>query len=459
MQSTVVSPFTRLRSELQEELLAGYDELIARTTWDRERIRRHQRERLHAVLRHAAAHSPFHADRLAGLDPSGLEPDDLSALPVMTKDELMAEFDDVVTDRRVTRAAAEAALAAADDEPAVVGNGALVLASGGSSGPRGVFVFDAPAQRQFLGSLSRGLVARLRETGAPPGGLHIAFVAAASAVHATRAAVAITACGALPFHFSAVPVTLPVAEIVNRLDHLRPHALYGYPSMLAVLAGEQAAGRLHIAPRTVTCTSETLSADLRSAIGKGFGVPVIDTFGSTEGLVGAAPPDDTTLVFAEDGCIVELVDQHDRPVPPGTPSASVLVTVLENRLQPLIRYRIPDSFVEQPPVAGHGYLRARVEGRSDDVLHFGGVALHPLVVRSVLVHAVDVVDYQVRQTPRGIAVDVLAPRGVDAATLRADLTGALAGAGLAGAEVSVAAVADLPRDARTGKLRRFVPLV
>jgi phenylacetate-coenzyme A ligase PaaK-like adenylate-forming protein len=332
------------------------------------------------------------------------------------------------------------------------------MTSGGSSGPRGVFVLDAPAQRQFLGSLSRALVARLRVTGAPPGGLHIAFVAAASPVHATRAAVALTAGGTLPFHFSAVPVTLPVAEIDRQLDDLQPHALYGYPSMLALLAGEQAAGRMHIAPGTVTCTSETLTPDLRSVIRDGFGAPVIDNFGSTEGLVGGTLPDDTTLVFAEDGCIVELVDEHDRPVPPGTPSASVLVTVLENRLQPLIRYRIPDSFVEQPPVAGHGYLRARVEGRSDDVLQFGEVVLHPLVVRSVLVHAAEVVDYQVRQTPRGIAVDVLAPRGVDTGALRADLTGALTRAGLAGAEVSVAAVPQLPRDARTGKLRRFLPL-
>src|SRR4051812_10470473 len=433
MQSTVVSPFTRLRSELQHELLAGYDELIARTTWDHARIRRHQRERLDALLRHAAAHSPFHADRLAGLDPSDLGPEDLSALPVMTKAELMAEFDDVVTDRRVTRAGAEDALAAVDDEPAVVGDGAVVMTSGGNSGPRGVFVLDVPAQRQFLGSLSRGLVSRLRVTGTPPGGLHIAFVAAASPVHATRAAAAVTEGGALPFHFSAVPVTLPVTEIVRRLDQLQPHALYGYPSMLALLAGEQAAGRLHIAPRTVTCTSETLTPDLRSAIQAGFGAPVIDNFGSTEGLVGGTPPDDPTLVFAEDGCIVELVDEHDRPVPPGMPSASVLVTVLENRLQPLIRYRITDSFVAEPPGPAHGYLRARVEGRSDDVLQFGGVALHPLVVRSVLVHAADVVDYQVHQTSRGIAVDVVAPRGVDVAGLRGDLAGALASAGLGGA--------------------------
>jgi len=36
-------------------------------------------------------------------------------------------------------------------------------------------------------------------------------------------------------------------------------------------------------------------------------------------------------------------------VPPGTPSAAVLITSLENRLQPLIRYRLTDSFTEEPP--------------------------------------------------------------------------------------------------------------
>src|SRR3954454_1767625 len=311
MQTTVDASFTRLRSGLQQELLAGYDELIARMTWDRTQIRRHQRERLQGLLRHAAARSPFHTERLAGLDLSDIGPEDLTALPVMTKGELMARFDHVVTDRRITRAEVEAALAAADEEPAVVGDGALVMASGGNSGPRGVFVLDPPAQRQFLGSLSRALVSRLRATGSPPGGLHVAFVAAASAVHATRAAVAISEGGALPFHFTAVPVTLPPTEIVRRLDALQPQALYGYPSMLALLAGEQAAGRLHIAPVTVTCTSETLTPDLRSAIREGFGAPVIDNFGSTEGLVGTSLPDDPTLVFAEDGCIVEPVDERD----------------------------------------------------------------------------------------------------------------------------------------------------
>ena len=335
---------------------------------------------------------------------------------------------------------------------------AVVLTSGGSSGPRGVFVLEPRACSQFFGSLSRGLMARLRATGAPPGGLRIAMVAAGSPVHATGAASWLTSEAPLPFYFVPVPVTLPYEAIVARLNAVAPMALYGYPTMLARLAADQEAGRLRIAPLMATCTGETLTAEARAAIGSAFGVPVVDTFGYSEGLVGSSLPGETALVFAEDGCIVELVDDQDRPVPPGTPSAAVLITVLENRLQPLIRYRLTDSFVEQPAAAGHGYLRAHVEGRADDLLHFGGRTLHPLVVRSVLARDREVSDYRVRQTPRGIAVSVLAPPTFAVADLRARLADALKTAGLPDLDVGVDVAAELPRDRRSGKLRRFVPL-
>jgi phenylacetate-coenzyme A ligase PaaK-like adenylate-forming protein len=446
------------RARLQAGLLAHYDELIARTSWDRERIRNHQRDRLRALLRHASTRSRFHGARLRGVDVDSIEPDDLSALPVMTKAQLMEHFDDVVTDPRITLADAEAALAGGDREPAMLLDDVLVLTSGGSSGPRGVFLLDRPTSLQFVGALTRGLMARIRATGAPPGGLRAAMVAAGSFVHATGMAAWLTAAGPLPFRFLSVPVTMPLAEMVDRLNAMQPHLLYGYPGMLAQLAVEQRAGRLRITPGMVTCTSETLTPEVRAAIRASFGVPVMDTFGSTEQLVGSTAPDDDVHWFAEDGCIVELVDADDRPVPPGTPSAAVLITSLENRLQPLIRYRLTDSFVQQPPAEGHGYLRARVDGRSDEILRFGDVYLHPLVVRSVLAHAPEVVDYRVRQLPRGIAVSALAPGSTDAERLCHELTMALAAAGLPAPEVTVDLVAALPRDASTGKLRRFVPL-
>jgi phenylacetate-CoA ligase len=80
------------------------------------------------------------------------------------------------------------------------------------------------------------------------------------------------------------------------------------------------------------------------------------------------------------------------------------------------------------------------------------------VVRSVLVEAPEVVEYQVTQTRRGVQVAVVAPGGVDAPALAARLAAALGGAGVRGAEVTVEPVPAIARHPDTGKARRFVTL-
>jgi len=372
---------------------------------------------------------------------------------------MMEHLDDVFTDRTLTLGAAERALAATGSEPVLIDERWLVMASGGGSGRRGVFVLDRDALVDFVGCLCRSLVARLRaQGGAPPGGIPIAFVAAASAIHATGAAVALVAGGCLPFRFAGVPVTLALDEIVARLDALDAPLLYGYPTMIARLADEKRAGRLGIAPRVVTVTSETLTPALRSSIAGAFKAPIVDVFGSTEGLVGTTPPDDPVHVFNTDSCIVELVDHDNRPVPDGATSDKVLVTNLFNRVQPLIRYELTDRFTRQPSAAEHGHLRATVEGRADSVLHYAGVDVHPHVLHSVLLGVPAVLDHQIRQTPAGVEIVVVAHGEIDAAAVRRELSRALAAAGLADPDVQLRLAPALERDVHTGKVRRVVPL-
>ena len=288
-----------------------------------------------------------------------IDPRDLSALPVMTKHDMMSAFDDVVTNRSLNLELVEEALAAAGEVPAAIDGQYVAMASGGSSGQRGVFVLDRAALVGFILSLSRGLLARLEAFGGPPpGGLPIGMVAAASPVHATGLVVPFSDADDAPFRFHPAPATLPLAEIVERLNATRPAALYGYASMLHRLARERREGRLDITPIAVTSTSETLLPEVRETVAEAFGVPVGNTFGSTEGLVGTSGPGEEPLTFNSDLCIVELVDEDDQPVPSGTPSAKVLVTNLYNRAQPLIRYELTDSFVRQPDAAEHGHLRA-----------------------------------------------------------------------------------------------------
>jgi phenylacetate-coenzyme A ligase PaaK-like adenylate-forming protein len=454
--NAIASPFARLRGQLQGSLAELLPARAARLDWTPDQLHLHQTAGLRTLLAHALEHSPFYARRLGGGDPGRMELDDLARLPITTKAEMMLELDDVFTDRALSRALVEDAIARTGSEPVVIHEKYLALVTGGSSGQRGLFVSDGAAIAEFQAAILRAV---LRHTGAAPAGPQptFAIVGAASAVHATGQAAALSEGGRGP-RIVAVPVTLPLEEIAGRLTELAPVTLLGYPTVLARLARERAAGRLAIAPRFVGTTGEALTPALRRIIRQDFGVPVIDLFACSEGLVGVTPPDEEVFVFNTDNCIVELLDEGGRPVAAGQPAARVLVTNLVNRIQPLIRYELGDRFIRHPASPGRGHLRAAVEGRQGETLVYGRAEIHTHIVRSVLLRYPDVLDYCARQTARGLDIAISASAPVDTAALVRALAAALAEAGLAHPVVRVEPVASLPRDARTGKLRRFLPL-
>jgi phenylacetate-coenzyme A ligase PaaK-like adenylate-forming protein len=438
----------------------GLPEHLERLRWPVGRIATHQRDALRSLLRTAIERSPFHAPRLAGVDPETFELADLESLPVMTKTEMMTAYDDIVTEPGLDRTRVEAHLAEIGFDAKELPGGFTALASGGSSGERGLFVYSREAAAQFVLAIVRPGVARIIALlgSLPDDPPSVAAVAAGSAVHATRSLASLFA-GDL-MHLTSIAATDPLPEIVARLNDLQPLLLQGYPSTIRHLANEQAAGRLRISPLSVTTSSEPLTTDSRARIGEAFGVGVCDQFGSSEGLVGTSPPDDPTIVLASDLCIVELVDTHGRPVPAGTASAKVLVTNLYNPVQPLIRYELTDVFTRQPDAASGGHLRVTVQGRSDDELRWGSVVVHPLVVRTVMVKTPAVTEYQVHQTPLGIDLACVGTADFDPEGTRVRLAASLQRAGLSHPEVTVrTTTADqLLRHPDTGKTRRFIPL-
>ena len=454
MTTTTDSALSALRSRFGRTLASRLPEHVGRLGWDSRRLADHQREQLRALLGCALERSPFHARRLAGIDPRRFEPGQLAELPVMTKQQMMASFDDLLTDRRVTRARAEQQLAACAREPSLLDGRYVCLASGGSSGVRGVFVQTAEEYTEFAASVLRPAMARVIAAGGPPsGGLAVTIVAAASPVHSSGLAAAVAR--GYPVRMTGVPATLPVGEIVRRLNDAPPATLLAHACTLVLLAGEQHAGRLRISPHTITAISELLTDEDRTAIRAAFGVPPVSQFVSTEGLAGCTQPGDAVMRFATDMCIVELVDARNRPVTDGTASAKVLVTNLHNHTQPLIRYELTDRFIRHP-ATGDPYLRAAVEGRADETFRYGTVAIEPLIIRTVMVKTPGVVEYQVRQTDHGIDAAVVAGSALDHAALASSLRQGLQAAGLREPYVHVHEVARIARHPQTGKSRRFI---
>ena len=176
----------------------------------------------------------------------------------MTKQQMMAGFDELLTDRRLTRARAEQQLAACAHDPGLLDDRYVCLASGGSSGVRGLFVQTAEEYVEFAASVLRPAMARVFAAGGPPpGGLPVTIVAAASPVHSSGFAAAVAR--GYPVRMISVPATLPTGEIVRRLNDAQPPVLLAHTSTLALLAGEQRAGRLRISPQAITAMSELLT--------------------------------------------------------------------------------------------------------------------------------------------------------------------------------------------------------
>jgi len=454
--ATVPARHASLSARVSAELTWRLARHAGRLDWDAAELAAHQRERLRMLLAYAAEYSSFHARRLRGLDLSRFEFGDLARLPVMTKSQMMAGFDDVVTDRRLSRRLAEQHLAASAHTPGLLLDEYVCLASGGSSGMRGVFVQTLGEYTDLVASIVRRGYARALAAGRPPpGGLVLAIVAAASPVHSSGFGAAVAT--GPPVRLIPVPATLPLAEIVARLNAARPPALLGYASKLAELAREQMAGRLSIAPRSVTSVSEVLTTADRAVIERAFTAPVTDSFVCTEGLVGHSEPGESVMTFASDMCLAEPVDDDNNPVPPGMPSAKVLVTNLHNLTQPLIRYELTDRFTRTPATPEPGWLRASIDGRADEVFQYGSVAVHPHVIRSILASESAVCEYQVRQTGSGIHVACVTSGPLAAPALAARLEHALRQAGLTAPQARIRLAEAIPRDPRTGKVTRFIP--
>jgi phenylacetate-CoA ligase len=430
----------------------------ARLSWSRAQIDAEQTRALRAILRYAVERSPWHRRRLRRIDVDRLTPAGIGDIPPMTKSDLMRHWDAIVTDPRCTLDAAEAHLAHLTSDAYFRGNG-HVIASGGSSGQRGVFLYDWHGWAACWLGLMRGMLTVLAGVQRGAEGTW-AFVAAYRATHAT---------GSCPQTFSnpaqriiQAPVTLPVAEIVARLNQARPSVLTCYASMLPVLANEARAGRLKIEPKVIWNTSEPLLPEARSLTESTWGAPVLNGWATSESIAGAfSCAVGPGFHIGEDMNVIEPIDVRGNAVGRGTRSAKILLTNLYNRALPLIRYEITDEFevADAPCPCGSAYLKvADVYGRAEDAFAYpGGIKVHPHVFRSLLGNERAIIAYQVRQTEQGVMIDVVNPSAAGLDRPRAAIEEQLRVLGLAAPSVRLRYVDAIARQT-TGKLKQFVPL-
>lgn len=202
--------------------------------WTREQIKVHQQSELKKLREFAYTNSSFYK-RFH----KGFEDKPLHELPILTKKELMANWDDLVTDRSLNLKDVDNFLNNVTGLEAYKGK-YFAFATGGTTGVKGISVLS---KDEFLHFFS--LTARASGWT----GMHLPF--------GERPRMA-TVQSHLPWHvagaagFIKLPVVKvlaldtvePLEQLVSKLNKYQPHLFGGYASNVHLLALEQIAGRL-----------------------------------------------------------------------------------------------------------------------------------------------------------------------------------------------------------------------
>ena len=445
------------------ELLRGMiPEHLGRLNWSRNQIRAERQARLRELIKVAKERSPWHAKRLEHVNADTITEADLEAIPTMTKDDLMLNWDEIVTDRCLSLDLVEHHLSS-HDHHAYLLDEYTACASSGSSGRRGVFVYDL--RGWAIANLS-GSRHRIREQMESPdkysGPRRLVYFGSHHPSHMSYAF-------RQTFGSHGVDGLLllglyyPIIEAVRRLNEFQPTHLMGYPTAIQLLAREQKEGRLRISPRNITAAGEPLLREIREALTEAWGVQVSSFWGMSElGTTAYNTGWEPGLVLNDDLSIIEPVDNEGRPVLSGIRSDKIFVTNLFNHALPIIRLEVTDqiTFLDTGDPRGSGHrMIAEVEGRRDEIFTYneGKHIVHPHLFRSILGHELSIIEYQVRQTQNGAEINVVSPTQIEVPKLEHKIAEALSKIGIESPTVVIRIVDRIDR-AATGKLKRFIPL-
>ncbi len=372
--------------------------------WSRDKIERVQKTRLDALVKFARERSSFYRERYAeiGDDPS------LTDIPPVTKPELMAWFDDVLTDLNITMDRIDAFTQDPDRIGRMIDGKYLIFKTSGSTGNPAVVLYDqgnidvSSAVAAFRTFARKEDFRQFMKHGKKTAGVFADYGF-------------YLACGMSRYLQLKMPrqktkitvdVNAPEEEIIKQLNDFQPSMLSGYPSNLALLADFE---ELNIHPDVVITGGELLTDEIRRKLADKFGCYVQTHYSCTEGGEIACECEEGHLHINEDWVIVEPVDADHNPVPFGEMSDKVLITNLSNYIQPFIRYELTDRVIvhDEKCKCGRTTRWLEIEGRTDDILEFDhGVRIAPMSL------------YKVLEEVKSIRRFQLVQRAIDRAELR-----------------------------------------
>lgn len=195
-----------------------------------------------------------------------------------------------------------------------------------------------------------------------------------------------------------------MARFIQTIIDVRPKMLFGYPSvisMLACYAREQGIAMNTLGVKVVFVTSECLYDHQRRDIESVFECPVANGYGGRDaGFLAHQCPQGSLHLSAED-IIVEIVDKDGKTLPVGE-QGEIVVTHTATRGFPFVRYRTGDvgRLSSEPCSCGRGLpVLAEVYGRTTDFIAAqNGTLMHGLSLIYVLRDIEGIESFKIIQT-------------------------------------------------------------
>jgi phenylacetate-CoA ligase len=348
-------------SQLRDATIA----LLARATWNRIQIETFQMAQLKRLLQYAIEYSPYYAKTIGPALASGAP---FEEYPTLNKQQLMDNFDQIVTDHRLSRRLVEKHIDGENSGKLLNGEYRTVATSG-TTGRRGVFIYNHDAWLNVMAVIARAQRLSAVETNArsvgigAPAPMHISgrMFAERRASHP---------------EIPRLDVTMPLEKIVAALNLYQPEIITTYPSFMRILAYEQEAGRLQIAPKMFRSAAEALVPEVCSLILEIWGCPVFQGYACSEaGSIANECNQKNGMHIAEDHLIFETVGDNNVPLANCLVGQKCLITPLSNFALPLIRYELSDlvAVSNEPCLCGQSFARiTSIEGRREERMTFTG---------------------------------------------------------------------------------------
>jgi len=447
------------REKILANMQAEIPEHLDRINWTRDQIDTFQLNALRQLLSYAMKNSSWYRKKYQGITSDAFLKEDLSTLPCLTKKEVIHHWDEICCREDISKEIAEQHLQdyreGKTDDP-FYKDKYYFAATGGSSGVRGLYVWDldyfATVGCETFRYQHRDNITAKRTTPKK-----IAVITAPSLIHASTPLFSLVTSKQDKSFW--LPADTPLETLCQKLNEIQPTDIIGFTSTIQELAKLAQLNKLKIKPTRVSTNSEPLDDEVRDIIYQAWAIKVNNMWGSVEmGLAAVEDDHYQGLLISEDLIILEPVDDNLNPVAFNQQAKRLIITNLFNYSLPLIRYVVDDAVIISPTEFSSYTHIKQIIGRTDDWFDYGNVRVHPMEFRHILGQYAEISEYQIEQTNVGALIYIIINKDIDIQKLQNDLVAALLKAELQSPVVNIEVTTQLPRHGETGKLKRFIPL-